>query len=202
MKIFATVRNYGGSDAESPFGAGDPAWYEIPDSSLLRSGQPFFVPDFAREFRAFPTVVYRLSRLGKGIGARFVPRYIDAVTMGCCVVAVDLLQDLRRAGDPWCRAVAFDKCCMLGRFLPCDGFPSAWSVKCGGQELVYDLRQAGHDVTEMLERLSRDITVKEGDLIMTALHPEGLALRVGTKLTVDREAGDEEFNKILDVNIR
>ena len=48
--------------------------YEIPDSSLLRSGQPFFIPDFAGEFRAMPSAVVRIGRLGKGIAPRFAVR--------------------------------------------------------------------------------------------------------------------------------
>lgn len=206
MKIFAVVRNYGESSVESPFGIGEPVWYEVPDSSLLRSGQPFFVPDFAGEFRAFPTVVHRISRLGKGIAARFASRYIDAVTIGCCAVAVDMLRELRRDGQPWSRAVAFDKCCMVGKFLPCDGMPSLWRVSCGDKGISYDLNDVSHEVPEMLERLSRDITVKEGDMMMTALHPVGLPLSVGTKLTIGCDvngAGENDnFYKVLDINIR
>ncbi len=206
MKIFAVVRNYGSSSVESPFGMGEPVWYEVPDSSLLRSGQPFFVPDFAGEFRAFPTVVHRISRLGKGIAARFASRYIDAVTIGCCAVAVDMLRELRRDGRPWSRAVAFDRCCMIGKFLPCEGTPSLWQASCGGREISYDLSEVLHGVPEMLERLSRDITVKEGDMMMTALHPVGLPLMVGTKLAICRNVNgmgeNESFNKVLDINIR
>lgn len=202
MKIFAVVRNYGEICDGSPFGKGALSWFEIPDSSLLRSGQPFFVPDFAEEFRVFPTVVYRVSRLGKGIAARFSKRYFDAVTLGCCAVAVDLLGNLRSHGEPWCRAVAFDKCCMLGNFVPLDDFPDRWVVKCGDIEALYNMNDIRHDVGEVLESLSRDITVKEGDMIMAAMHPVGLPLRIGTKLVARPENDTPGGNCGLDINIR
>lgn len=205
MKIFAVVRNYGVSCGESVFGAGGMSWYEIPDSSLLRSGQPFFVPDFASGFRVFPTVIYRVSRLGKGIGRRFADRYFDAVSIGCCAVAVDLLADLRQHGEPWCRAVAFDRCCMLGSFMPLDKFPGRWIVRCGDNNLEYDLSAMTYEVGQVLEVLSHEITVKEGDMIMAALHPAGLPLQTGTKLSIvsaDGDNVDKQNIKILDINIR
>ena len=202
MKIFAIVRNYGVPDNECCFGPGAPAWYEIPDSSLLRSGQPFFVPDFAHEFRVFPTLVYRISRLGKGIKARFASRYVDAMTVGACAVAVDMLYELRRKGEPWSRAVAFDKCCMLGNFSNCTDFPNEWHVRCGENELCYNHNDIQRGFPEILERLSRDITMKEGDIVMTALHPAGLPLSIGNKLVAYSSCMDNSSNKVLDINIR
>lgn len=173
--------------------------YEIPDSSLLRSGQPFFVPDFAGEFRAMPSAVFRIARLGKGIAPRFAARYVDAVTMGCAVVATDLLLKLRNQGSPWCRAVAFDKCCMIGGFMKPDRMPEEWNVSCGEGSLTYSTESVMSAFGETLADISRDITVKDGDLILASLHPDGLILTQGSRLTITDEHNN---NKILDISIR
>ena len=100
MKIFAAVGNHAGfipaygesvvpSDRDIPHGF----WYEIPDSSIIRSGNPFFVPDFDTRFVALPSIAVRICKLGKGIAPRFVPRYYDEVTFGLSVVAADRLGD-------------------------------------------------------------------------------------------------------------
>lgn len=101
MKIFAVIHNYGNTSKDSPMGTGDPAWYEMPDSSILRTGNPFFVPDFDTEFLAFPSICYRIGRLGKSIARRFADRYIDSATVAVAVVASNRLRDLREQGMPW-----------------------------------------------------------------------------------------------------
>lgn len=173
--------------------------YEIPDSSLLRSGQPFFIPDFAGEFRAMPSAVFRIARLGKGIAPRFAVRYVDSVTMGCAVIAADLLLQLRSQGRPWCRAVAFDKCCMIGSFIKPDRMPKEWHVRSGDVSLTYSTESAMSDFGETLADISRDITIKDGDLILAPLHPDGLILTQGSRLTITDELN---INKILDISIR
>lgn len=200
MKIFAVTSPEAGRCAGSPFaGLEARERYEIPDSSLLRSGQPFFVPDFAGEFQAFPSIVFRLSRLGKGIAPRFATRYYDSVTMGCAVIATDLLRQLRAQGKPWCRAVAFDKCCMTGRFIQPDEMPESWSIQSGDCSLVYPVGNIMAGFGDILADISRDITVKEGDLILASLSPVGIPLKQGTRLSVINEANN---HKILDISIR
>lgn len=203
MKIFAVIRNYDDDGADgSVFGEGEPTWYTLPDSSLLRSGNPFFVPDFDKNFHAFPSIVYRIGRLGKSIAKRFAPRYIEAWGMGVAVVATDLLKTLREAGLPWDEAVSFDRSCFLGNLEPIDTLINnneAIKITCEGLETRYKtdcLRLPGHDI---IEWLSRNNTLKNGDLILAGLMPVGLPLKPGTKF----EAHHERLNtKYIDINIR
>ena len=59
------------------------------DSSILYTGRPFFLPDFASSFIAVPTLVVRTGRLGKCIAPKFAHRYLDALTAGFTVRAVN-----------------------------------------------------------------------------------------------------------------
>ena len=67
MKVIGFTGNYGMEDML-------PQTYLMADSSILYSGRPLFVPDFAREFVARPTIVVRTGRLGKCIAAKLYLR--------------------------------------------------------------------------------------------------------------------------------
>lgn len=203
MKIFAVACNYDAPGSVNYFGNQElPCWYEIPDSAILRSGQPFFIPDFAADFRVFPSLICRISRLGKAIAPKFATRYILEGTLGCSAIAVDLLTRLRHDGLPWSRAVAFDKACMIGAMMPLERLTdSRCMLRCGDNTLSYDPRRMRHDIPEVISLLSRDNTLKEGDLILMALTPAGLPLLRGDRLTADITCLSESF-RILDINIR
>lgn len=207
MKIIAVIRNYGPDHPDSVFGDGpDPFWYEIPDSSLLRSGQPFFVPSFSKKFRIFPGIVWRISRLGKGINPEYSDRYSREVSLGCVAVGTELLHSLRNAGLPWMPAVAFDKCCMIGKFTPADTLDSTaeWVVSVGDTSLTYRYDQIRNNFGKILQMISRNITVKEGDLIFAGLHPLGLEVHAPDRIA--RNYSDlKVYNGkeiILDIHIR
>ena len=58
-----------------------PAVALMADSSLLKDGKPFFVPDFAESFAARSCIVVRVSRLGKNIAKAFE----GSAILGDCV---------------------------------------------------------------------------------------------------------------------
>ena len=201
MKIFAVIHNYGKTGKDSPMGTGEPAWYEMPDSSILRTGNPFFVPDFDTEFLAFPSICYRIGRLGKSIARRFADRYIDSATVAVAVVASNRLRDLREQGMPWAQATAFDRSCMLGNLVPVDTFIECGAIKieCGDSVMQYDLTRMHRHAGEIIEAISSDNTLKNGDLILAALPPEGMPLFPETRITAEQP---DQNMKLIDINIK
>lgn len=206
MKIFAVARNYGGICDVSPYGEGEePVWYELPDSSQLHTCQPFFVPDFGDDFRIMPSLAVRVCRLGKGIAPRYAARYIDAVGLGCNVISAGLLASRRRDGLPWAAATAFDKSCLLSPWREAQDIADTvadtiFTLECGGNRLTYHAAMMRRDIGEILQLLSRDITLKNGDVILAALHPSGLPASIGDKLIATDN--NPEHSAILDINIR
>ena len=93
MKIIGILGNYGHSGGNVAL----PEVYLMGDSSLLKDGKPFFVPDFATRFVAYPTVVARVCRLGKNIARKFASRYYDCFTVGLAVEAEGVGGALGRA---------------------------------------------------------------------------------------------------------
>lgn len=201
MKIFAIIHNYGPAAPDSAAGEGETAWYEMADSSLLRTGNPMFVPDFDTEFRAFPSIVLRVGRLGKSIAARFVDRYIDGWTMGAAVIAINRLAALRKAGMPWSAATSFDRSLLLGNLQPIDTFYNNGTIRveCGGEALVYETALLRHAPQALIEMLSADNTLKTGDLILAGLTARGLPLAPGMNL---HAATETDKMNLIDINIR
>lgn len=209
MKIYATIRNYGGSEPteeilahDKPFGEGEePLFYTLPDSSLLRTGNPFFVPDFDTDFRLFPSLCIRVGRLGKGIARRFAHRYMEGWTAACAVVARGVLEGLRRGGLPWERATSFDRSCFLGNLQPIATLNECGPLRVtlGERAITYDMTLLRHGADELIERLSRDNTLKNGDLILAGLTPQGLPLNQGERLRIDIETTNLN---LIDINLR
>ena len=72
-----------------------------PDSAILKSDKPFFLPDFSQRVEFETELVFRICKVGKNISAKFAHRYYDAVTVGIDFTARDLQEKLRAAGEPW-----------------------------------------------------------------------------------------------------
>ncbi|MBQ5663782.1 MAG: fumarylacetoacetate hydrolase family protein, partial [Bacteroidaceae bacterium] len=85
MKIIAVGKNYSDHALEFDGTVERPAVPMIfmkPDSSILKNGKPFFLPDFLGCVEYEAEIVVRISNLGKNIPTRFAHRYYDAVTVG------------------------------------------------------------------------------------------------------------------------
>ena len=87
----------------------EPTIFMKSDSSLLKDGKPFFIPDFSSEIH---------YETGKNIAERFAHRYYSEVTVGIDFTARDLQRRLREQGLPWEISKAFDNSAVIGTFIP------------------------------------------------------------------------------------
>lgn len=202
MKIFAVIHNYGAPSARSVLGDGPVCWYTIPDSAVLHTGNPLFVPtDDDVRMEAFASVAYRCERLGKSISPRFAGRYFRAVTAAFTVIDTRRLAALREAGMPWSGAVTSDRSCVLGNFRPIStlDYNGGFRVTYDGVTTDYDPGRIRLAMDRLAPLLSADVTFKTGDIVLAAVSPEGTVLRPGTRLTATDI--DTETN-LIDINIR
>lgn len=119
MKILAVGMNYAAHNKElnETLLPKEPVIFSKPDSAILRSGKPFFVPDFAERFDYEAELVVHISRLGKDVSERFAHRYYDSVTVGIDFTARDLQSKLRKDGLPWELCKGFDNSAALGTLV-------------------------------------------------------------------------------------
>lgn len=186
MKITVIEGNYGPQGREA-------AYSVLPDSTLLRSQRPFFIPDFDTEFLAFVSPAVRIEKLGKCVARRFARRYFTEYTAAINIRPANLPARLKSRGLPDGAALVFDKALICGDFLPYDSpadgaeltFPDI-TVKVDGETAaVWTASMANGDAAAAVELASVNNTLKTGDLILTALHCEGVKLRHPARLTAE-----------------
>ena len=205
MKIFGIGMNYIQHNKEldgALYKTEAPVLFTKADSSLLKSGKPFFVPDFMGRIDYEAELVIRICRLGKNIPQRFAHRYYDAVTVGIDFTARDVQQQLREKGLPWDLSKSFDGAAAIGEWVSKD--------KClDVQALRFHLDINGQTVQEgctadmvfgideIVAYISQYFTLKTGDVIFT-----GTPAGVGPVHIDDHLEGYVEERKVLEFNCK
>lgn len=205
MKIFGIGMNYIQHNKEldgALYKTEAPVLFTKADSSLLKSGKPFFVPDFMGRIDYEAELVIRICRLGKNIPQRFAHRYYDAVTVGIDFTARDVQQLLREKGLPWDLSKSFDGAAAIGEWVGKDKFLDV-------QALRFHLDINGQTVQEgctadmvfgidkIVAYISQYFTLKTGDVIFT-----GTPAGVGPVHIDDHLEGYVEERKVLEFNCK
>ena len=171
--------------------------YLMADSSILFSGRPFFIPDFAQQFVATPSIVVRTGRLGKCIAPKFAHRYWDAFTAGFSVSAVTGDDDRLTALDH-----AFDGAAIVGEWVAVADVEDPMHEPV--EVMVDDTVVSSHcladmrwSVADMLAGVSSRCSIKMGDLLFTGNAGEGVQLQPGQRLTATIGG-----KPVLNVNVR
>lgn len=205
MKIFAIGLNYPQHNKElneTLYKGESPVIFTKADSSLLKDGKPFFVPDDMGRIDYETEIVVRICRLGKAIPACFAYRYYDAVTVGIDFTARDLQKQLREKGLPWELCKGFDGAATIGNWVPVDKFRNIQALqfhldingKTVQQGCTSDML---FKIDEIFEYISKYFTLKTGDIIYT-----GTPVGVGPVNIDDHLEGYIEDRKVLEFNIK
>ena len=180
----------------------EPVIFTKADSSLLKDGKPFFVPDHLGRVDYETEMVVRICRLGKSIPERFAHRYYDAVTVGIDFTARDLQRRLRDAGQPWDLCKGFDGAAAIGEWIPKEKFLDI-------QALHFHLDINGKTVQEgctsdmlfgvdrLISFVSQFFTLKTGDMLYT-----GTPAGVGPVKIDDHLTGYLEGRKVMEFNVK
>jgi 2-keto-4-pentenoate hydratase/2-oxohepta-3-ene-1,7-dioic acid hydratase in catechol pathway len=154
----------------------EPVVFMKPDSAILKKNKPFFLPDFSANIHYEVEVVLKICKLGKGISAKFAPRYFDEITLGIDITARDLQGKLAAAGMPWELSKCFDGAAPIGRFIPVTQISDMSDLdfrleingkvvqKSNTSDMIFGCNQ-------LVEYVSKYFTLKTGDLIFTGTPP-------------------------------
>ncbi|MCQ2207213.1 MAG: fumarylacetoacetate hydrolase family protein [Paludibacteraceae bacterium] len=190
MKIIAIGWNYPRHNAELSVSTEKPEYPVIfmkPDTAVLREGEPFYLPDFSNEIHYETEVVVRISKMGKNIARQFANRYYDAIGLGIDFTARDLQRKFKQAGDPWDLCKGFDNSAPISRFIPKQNLPEFSNLNFhlllnGKQVQTGKTADMFFHIDEIIEYVSRFVTLKVGDVIFTGT-PEGVGpVKVGDHL--------------------
>lgn len=177
-------------------------WTLISPAGILQGGNPYFVPDFADSFEARAVMAVRIGKLGKGIARRFASRYVEAVAPAVLFTAADLLQAITHKGLPWSRAISYDRCLAMGTFqrIPFDDIPGCeCSIEIQSEDSIEKacrLRISDKSTLEgIIENISRENTLKTGDILLVEISPKGPRVEPGLKVTLKINGEDSlRFN--------
>ncbi len=205
MKIFGIGMNYIQHNKEldgALYKTEAPVLFTKADSSLLKSGKPFFVPDFMGRIDYEAELVIRICRLGKNIPQRFAHRYYDAVTVGIDFTARDVQQQLREKGLPWDLSKSFDGAAAIGEWVGKDKFLNVQALRFH-LDINGQTAQEGctadmvFGIDEIVAYISQYFTLKTGDVIFT-----GTPAGVGPVHIDDHLEGYVEERKVLEFNCK
>jgi 2-keto-4-pentenoate hydratase/2-oxohepta-3-ene-1,7-dioic acid hydratase in catechol pathway len=204
MKIIAVGMNYATHNKEMHHSLEllEPTIFMKSDSSLLKDGKPFFIPDFSSEIHYETEIVVKIDRLGKNIAERFAHRYYNEVTVGIDFTARDMQQKLRSQGLPWELSKAFDNSAVLGSFVPLaqigDINHIPFHLDINGKKVQEgNTEDMLFSVDKIIAYVSRFFTLKIGDLIYT-----GTPAGVGPVKIDDHLRGYIGEQKLLDFFVR
>jgi 2-keto-4-pentenoate hydratase/2-oxohepta-3-ene-1,7-dioic acid hydratase in catechol pathway len=204
MKIIAVGWNYIEHNkemqkAELPQ---EPVVFMKPDSALLKSNKPFFLPDFSSEVHYEAEIIIRINRLGKNISAKFASRYYDEIGIGIDFTARDLQKKQRENGNPWEISKAFDNSAVISEFLPVSTYEDINSLNFHLDINGKTVQQGNtadqiFSINKIIEYVSRFFTLKIGDIIFT-----GTPAGVGKVNINDRLEAYIENKKMLDFFVK
>lgn len=205
MKIFGIGMNYIQHNKEldgALYKTEAPVLFTKADSSLLKSGKPFFVPDFMGRIDYEAELVIRICRLGKNIPQRFAHRYYDAVTVGIDFTARDVQQQLREKGLPWDLSKSFDGAAAIGEWVSKDKFLDVQALRfhldINGQTVQEGCTaDMVFGIDEIVAYISQYFTLKTGDVIFT-----GTPAGVGPVHIDEHLEGYVEERKVLEFNCK
>ena len=205
MKIVCVGMNYAAHNKEMQrtLLLSEPTIFMKSDASLLKDGKPFFLPDFSSDMQYETEIVVKINRLGKSIDRRFARRYYDEITVGIDMTARDLQTKLKKDGLPWEISKSFDNSAIIGKFVSLE--KEGWNIDSIPFRLDIDGKtvQQGNTedmifkTNEIIEYVSRFITLKMGDLIYT-----GTPAGVGRVEINNRLQGYINDKKLLDFQIK
>ena len=175
MKIIAVGWNYQSHNAERAQQElpQAPVVFTMPETSLLKEGKPFFLPQFSNRIEYETELVFHISRLGKNIAPKFAHRYYDSVTVGIDFTARDIQAEARRTGNPWDISKGFDYSAPIGRFVPLPEMPPKadnieFSMRLNGVPAQQgNSRDMIFSIDRIIAYVSQFYTLKIGDIIFT-----------------------------------
>jgi acylpyruvate hydrolase len=156
----------------------EPVVFLKPDSSILKNNKPFFLPDFSDNIHYEVEVVVKISKLGKGISAKFAHRYYDEVTVGIDITARDIQSRQAKAGMPWELSKCFDGAAPIGNFIPVKSVKDMGDLNFRleiNDKIVQESSTSDmiFGFNEIIEYVSKFFTLKTGDLIFSGT-PSGV----------------------------
>lgn len=178
-RVYCVGRNYAehvkemGNDLREP-----PFFFSKPADAVVTEGGPIAYPPQTADFHHEIELVVAIGRDGTAIAEQDALEHVYGYAAGLDMTRRDLQAEAKKAGRPWTMAKGFDQSAPIGTIAPASviGHPSRGAITLsvnGGERQRGDLAEQIWSVPETIASLSRLVTLRAGDLIMTGT-PSGV----------------------------
>lgn len=173
MKIICIGRNYAEHARELNNPVPErPVVFHKPASALLVNGKPLYYPAFTKDLHHELEIVLKIGKNGKYVQSEFADDYYPEIGLGIDFTARDLQSELKKKGQPWEIAKAFDGAAVLGKFVPLAEIPdlSAIEFELHKNETVVqqgNTRDLLFSFNDIIVYVSQFFKLQMGDLIYT-----------------------------------
>lgn len=167
----------------------DKGWRLLADSSMMRTNNPFFVPEFDGGVLGHPALAFRASRLGKSIAPRFAQRYFSEFAPALIFRADAYADSLRKRGLSDSPASVFDRAFVVGEFVSLDKLKGDKVLFCADNQ-QWTLDSPLNALASALENVTLDNTLKMGDLLVIEASGRGLEPSINSTISLKVAIGD------------
>lgn len=169
MKIIGTYKSESSRDAS---GLNILVW---PDSAMIRSGKPVFIPE--GEHRLAVALAARIDAVGKTISRRFASRYFAEIAPMVFLLPAETADTITRRRDPRASDIVSDYSVICGNFMPAIKLDDPGSLKFSVSISSLDPENESRicdeiiienpltDIYEAIEAASGRNTLKTGDIV-------------------------------------
>ena len=172
-RVYCVGRNYAeharemGHDTREP-----PFFFDKPADALVIEGGSIAYPPQTADFHHEIELVVAIGKDGTGIGEHVALDHVYGYAAGLDMTRRDLQAEAKKAGRPWTMAKGFDQSAPIGAIAPASriGHPDRGAITLsvnGAERQRGDLADQIWSVPETIAFLSRLVTLRAGDLIMT-----------------------------------
>ena len=179
----------------------NPVFYLKADSSILKNNKDFWLPTFSDDIQPSIEIIFKIGKLGKCIQAKFAHRYIDSIGLGIALTARDLQKTCMNKGLPWEISKSFDGSAIISEFIPYESFTNINNINFSlykNEKLIQRSNTSDmiFNIFQIIEYISKFMTLKIGDIIFTGTPSEVEKLNIGDNLTAFLEN-----TKMIDMKI-
>ena len=179
-RIYCVGRNYAAHTREMGFDPNreEPFFFLKPADALAASGKDIAYPPMTHDFQHEIELVVAIGEAGRAISADQAYRHVFGYAVGLDMTRRDLQMNARKQGRPWDMGKGFDESAPCAPLIPASvcGYlerGAIWLEVNGEVRQKSDVAHLIWSVPEVIQHLSRFVTLCPGDLIFTGT-PEGV----------------------------
>ena len=172
-RVYCVGRNYAeharemGHDTREP-----PFFFDKPADALVIEGGSIAYPPQTADFQHEIELVVAIGQDGTAINEHVALDHVYGYAAGLDMTRRDLQAEAKKGGRPWTMAKGFDQSAPIGAIAPASriGHPDRGAITLsvnGAERQRGDLADQIWSVPETIAFLSRLVTLRAGDLIMT-----------------------------------